>query len=188
MLFKVDNNDFFLTNPSASSIPEFAECNSNEMKYVAMYVDYLSPIRQQPDGERKRLAALAAGYPPQSTHDKTFQPKVREMINGQKPKVEAAIKKYRELQYNEDRELLRLYQTHIDNIKTIVNSPTDDVDEAKKRGAMLLTIPELRKSQRELARTVGLEDEIVLIQEESIENRKMSTLDKVHNEESKLDD
>jgi hypothetical protein len=104
------------------------------------------------------------------------------MINGERPHVEAAIKKYRELQYNEDRELLKLYQSHVDNIKTIVATPTVDVDEAKKRGDLLLKLPELRKSQRELAKSVGMEDELSKIESESQENKKMSTIDKVHAE------
>lgn len=189
MLFKIEpHKDFFVSNPEASAIAEFAACSSPEMVYVTMYTDYLSPLRQQPDFERKRLAALAAGYKPQDTHSKTLQPKAREMINGERPHVEAAIKKYRELQHNEDRELLKLYQTHIDNIKTIVAKATDDVDEAKKRGDLLLKLPELRKSQRELAKSVGMEDELSKIESESQENKKLSTIDKVHAENLKASD
>lgn len=186
MLVKIDRKvSIFETNPFLKNIPEFADLNERQMRYVAWYADYESPYRFHPDLERKRLCALEAGWTVQDTHQKTLEPRAREVMNGEVEKVNVAIIKYRSLKPNEDRELLALYSRQIENIKAMIETPTVDPGELKKRNDLILSLPDLRASQRQLAKMAGMEDELSKIEEEVKESRKMSTIDKVHQENLK---
>jgi DNA mismatch repair ATPase MutS len=105
-------------------------------------------------------------------------------MNGQNEKVNIAIEKYRSLcPPDENRELLMLYTQQIQNIKDAVNAKPTDPAELLKVNNLLLSLPDINKARRELARSVGMEEELGKIEEEVKKNR--STLDKVNSEQLK---
>jgi hypothetical protein len=188
MLVKIDKvKSIFETNEWLKNYEEFACLNEKEMRYVAWYADTKGPFTRHTGAEKKRLCALDAGWVPQDTHDKTLQPRAREVMNGENVKVNVAIEKYKSLcPGDENRDLLMLFTEQIENIKEAVRSKPTDPNELKKVNDLLLSLPELNKSRRELARSVGLEDELGKIEEEVKKNR--STIDKVISERIKSQD
>lgn len=187
MLFKITPiDDPFDLNPELKSIPEFVAISGKKFKYVAFLVDYKSPYRQHTNiHEKKRLALLEAGYVVQGTHQKTLEPRAREIMNGEDPDVEKAIIKYKELQYDEDKELIQLYQTQIENIKKAVRNKPEDPADLEKTNKLLLSLPSLRSAQRDLAAAAGIE---VTIEESSEPDKPMSTIDEVMSEQIKMKD
>lgn len=178
MLFKINTKDsIFKLNPELKGVPEFADLNDKQMKVVAFMADYKSPFRQKPVKERWRLAFLAAGYKVQEGHNNTFDMRAREIEAGKNEKVNAALAKYKEMQHNEDIELLDIIQTQMDNIKQMVRKGGDDPNEMKKLNDLLLTLPDLRKTQRSLAESANLDYEFETDGEKKQQN--ISTIDKL---------
>jgi hypothetical protein len=189
MLFKIERNkSVFETNKELSNIAEFADLSDKQMRYVMFYADFKSPYRAHNDTERKRLSAIEAGYSIQNGHQKTLDQKAREIMDGRNEKVNKAILKYRSLAPNEDREQLMLYTTQIQSIRKLVEKGSEDAAELKKINDLLTSLPDLKKSQRELAKSIGMEDELAKIEEEAIKNRSRNMIDIVATEELSQDE
>jgi hypothetical protein len=188
MLVKIEKTtSIFDTNPWLKNYEEFSCLNEKEMRYVAWFADTKGPFTRHTGIEKKRLCALDAGWVPQDTHDKTLQPRAREAMNGENIKVNVAIEKYKSLcPADQNRDLLMLFTEQIENIKVAVRAKPTDPTELKKVNDLLLSLPELNRSMRELARSVGMEDELGKIEEEVKKNR--STIDKVIGEQLKAED
>lgn len=185
MLVKIKRNEsIFVTNPWLSNIPEFTHVNEKQMRYVAFYADYKSPFRLHPDADHKKLSALEAGFVIQSTHDKTLEKNARTIINGESPEVNEAIAKYKTLAPDENRDQLKMYVTQMASIQRLVEKGSDDPAELVKLNNLLTAFPELKKSQLELAKLVGMEDELSKIQEETVKNKNRPMIDIVASEET----
>lgn len=111
MLFKVhsdiaeEDDKFFEMNPGALAIEEFNKCTGRQMFFVCLVADrdHDSPLRTLPERARREKAVVIVGYPMEGNRpDKN----ARNLINGKVEKVEKAIAKYREIQYDEDKEML----------------------------------------------------------------------------------
>lgn len=189
MLFKIERSkEVFTSNPELLNIPEFACLTDKQMRYVMFYTDYKSPYRSHNDTERKRLSAIEAGYSIQNGHQKTLDQKAREIMDGRNEKVNEAILKYKSLAPNEDREQLKLYTVQIESIRKLVEKGSEDAAELKKLNDLLMTLPGLKKSQRELAKSVGMEDELARIEEEVIKNKDRKMIDIVAGEQLSNDE
>lgn len=151
-------------NSGLRLISEFAAIEGNDdkkMRFVMLVADYKSPLRHHPDQKRRNLAALEAGWTIQDNALRTLDFRGKKVADGKDKAVEAAIAKYRELQKDEDMELLALYDSQIENIRATLSVKSTDVDELKKRSALLEGLPELAKAKRELAKTTGTDVEIL---------------------------
>lgn len=184
MLFKINQKEsIFKSNPELSSVPEFAELSDKQMKTVALVFDYKSPFRQKPQKDRWKLAFLAAGYEPETTKDKVFNLRCREMMDGKNPKVTKAIQKYLDIQFDEDIENLKAIQTQIENIRAMVQKPWTDPDDLKKVNGLLLTLADLRAEQQKIATNARIEYSFGE-QEEDAATQNMSTIDRMVLDES----
>lgn len=184
MLFKVNQKEsVFKLNPELSSVPEFAELSAKQMTTIILVFDYKSPFRQKPQKDRWKLAFLAAGYIPETEKGSVFNMRCREMADGKHTKVNAAIKKYLEIQFDEDIENLKAIQTQIDNIRAMVQKPWTDPDDLKKVNGLLLTLSDLRAEQQKIATNARIEYSFGE-QEEDDNTKNMSTIDKMVLDES----
>lgn len=184
MLFKVNQKDsVFKLNPELYSVPEFAELNAKQMTTIILVFDYKSPFRQKPQKDRWKLAFLAAGYVPEEGKGSVFNMRCREMQDGKHTKVNAAIKKYLEIQHDEDIELLETVQHQINTIKTMVRKSWEDPADVDKINKLVNSLPELRERQRELARNAKI-DYTFGEPEEDDNTKNMSTIDKMVLDES----
>lgn len=169
--------------PGLRLIPEFdvldrSRLDDRLMRFVMLVADYDSPLKQHPEKKRRELAILSSGGKVQDHNHTALDMRSRQIVEGRDSDVEAAIKKYREIQYNEDREMLIVVNSQIDSIKTMILEKTFDVDELKKRNALLLTLPELVETKKKLAKMANMEEE-VFESETAGESRPVSLIDKV---------
>lgn len=185
MLYQIQKNK--PVNESAPGlllIPEFetlfydARVGDKWMRFVMLVADYDSPLKQHQEKKRRQLAILSAGGKIEEIKHNTLDVKSRAIVDGKNDKIEAAIKKYREIQYNEDKETLIVINTQIESIKTVVATPTLDVDELKKRNALLAGLPDLVETKKQIARMANMED-MVFETAESVDSKPMSLIDKV---------
>lgn len=182
MLFKVvANEDFFDTNPEARAIPEFCDCTSREMKYVALMHDYLSPFRDLPVNEDKyEQVLLTAGFkkePDGSRLDKN----ARIVMTGKQKRVQQAIGKYNTMQYDVSRETLKVVDAHIEQIRSFIRKKKDDARDLKAGNEFVKELPSLLSKRNEIAQTLKVRDEVKEEEKEIIDEAKpLSTLDKIN--------
>src|SRR5690606_23221088 len=86
-------------------IPEFKDRSSNQMIFISLVADRESPLRTIPEDKRRVKAAEIAGYVGREK-DGRYDKNHRNLVEGKVEFVEKAIAKYRELQYDEDQEML----------------------------------------------------------------------------------
>lgn len=185
MLYAIQKNkSIYDSAPGLRLIKEFADLERGEgdkMKFVMLVADYKSPLKQHPEQRRRELAALECGYKVMDKTHATLDFRAREVVAGKDEKVEAAIKKYREIQFNEDRGNMEMITQQIENIKEVLKQKTDDVDELQKRTKVLQTLPELVETRIRLAKIAGLKEEDTG-ETPAGEQRALSLIDKIHEE------
>jgi len=183
MLFTVKpNKSIFDVNPELNSIREFAVLNSKQMTYVAFASDYQSPFRQLPLKQRKEKAILQAGYRVDSD-GKRPDKNARDIIAGKNPKINAAIRKYMDIQYDEDHENINAYDTQLGEIRAFFKKPGKDPDDLKRAVDMMKVYKDLVKTRKDLLKSLGLRDDEEFLSEDNDETSKeVSTLDLVNQE------
>lgn len=131
MLFKVEaSKDTFALNEGLKAIPEFERLTERQMTFVILTADYKSPFRKLTPEDRKLQAALIAGYK-MEPDGKRPDTNTRNLINGKTTNVEAALKKYNELQRDEDYETLISLNKLIGQIREFNNKPDKTATELK---------------------------------------------------------
>lgn len=185
MLFNAGPGDLNKQNPSLKMIPEFAALNEKQMRTLIWYVDYQSPFRNKPKDDRFRLAALQGGYKIDNAKRVVLEVRARELFAGDVDKWNTALNKYMEMQHDEDREMIEMVESQIENIRSVIKTPTDDADELAKRTKLINSLPDLKKTKRELARTAGIEMEVMgADMTEEVSTRTLSQIDQLTMEEN----
>ena len=167
MLFKiVAGKDIFELNPELKLIPEFADLLPMQMTTVALFADYESPFRTKPERERREIAAKAGGYPLESD-GKRLNKNAREFVDGKRVTLEAAIEKYREIQYDETRAILGAYDKQIQEILELMvmdkkdlfeKDPKLAMDLAEKAGKLSKLLPEIKESKKKIQELMNMKD------------------------------
>lgn len=120
MLFRVKSElkeatgrEFFELNPGAEAIEEFNKCTSRQMFFVCLVADRDSdsPLRTLPELTRRTKAAEIAGWPLED--GKRLDKNGRNLVAGKVESVETAIAKYREMQYDENEDMLLAVDSQI---------------------------------------------------------------------------
>lgn len=169
MLFKVNSSlkeagerEFFDLNPGASAITEFDCLTTRQMFFVCLVADRDSdsPLRTLPETPRRTKAAIIVGYPLED--GVRLDKNGRNVVAGKVESIEIAIKKYRELQYDESEALEQaldaqvqevIYMMTVDKeelctiLTTTTNKKTGDVTTEKKiDGKMMVAL--IRESMK----------------------------------------
>lgn len=115
MLFKLhpDKSPYIL-NEGLYLIKEFKGLSDRQFTVVALVADYQSPLRTLPDKERRTQAAKIVDWP---FEGKRLDKNGRDFVDGKVKSIENAIAKYREIQYDEDRETLAGIDRQIHEIR-----------------------------------------------------------------------
>lgn len=188
MLFKVEHNkDIFELNPELKAIEEFARLTPRQMQYVVLATDYRSPFRKLTIEDRKKEAALSAGYKLETT-GKRLDNNARNLVQGKVGNVEAAVKKYRELQRDEDYETLLSLSTLIAQVREANNLPNKNMADLKAVVDMNIgKLDKLMKTKKELEDILEMrEDEpltdqtIASIEDDTVDEGSLSILAKVN--------
>ena len=160
MLFRVEaSKDFFELNPEAKAIVEFTRCTARQMDYCALLTDYKSPFRKLKLEDRKYHAAMAAGYKLEKD-GKRPDMNARNLMADKVGNVIAAIKKYNEIQYDEDFETLLSVKGLITDIRKFNEKKDKNIQELEK--AVNLTTGKLDK----LVQTKKALEDILELREE----------------------
>lgn len=180
MLFKVTKRDIREDNSNIDAIPEFEVCTSRELKYVFLVYDYDTPLYQLGMEERKMRAAEMAGYHVEGG-GKRLDKTGRNLLNGKYPHVEAAVKRFKQIRRDLDREVLESYDTQLEQfIQKAAEPKTDnrDWDLALKINKEL---PKLLEQRRALLDLLNLRGEFKEEEENTAEDKlQLSTLDQVN--------
>jgi len=143
MLFKViASKDIFELSPELKSIVEFERLTPRQMTYVALVADYKSPFRKLPIEDKKLRAAATAGYQYEKDGKKPDK-NMRSVMDDKVQNINAAIKKYNELQHDEDYETLMGVNKLIEDVREF--NGKKDKTPRELEVAMNLTVGKLDK-------------------------------------------
>ena len=175
MLFKLHyEKSPFSLNEGIAAIKEFANLTDRQFTAVALYTDYESPLRKLPETQRREQAAMIAGWPMEG---KRLDKNGRNFVDGKVKSIEVAIAKYKEIQFDKDKETLAGIDRQIHEIMEIVKEDkikaatkvtvskdgnrTEFVDQELRyklvdaATKMAKTLPDLYKSKKEMIDLVG---------------------------------
>lgn len=149
-----DDTDTFELNPELSTIEEFRKLSDRQMKLVIFYADLKSPLRGLPDRPRREQCWKIVKGPMEGTRlDKNG----RSWADGKVESVETAIAKYKELQWDEDRDTLETLKAQIDEIKGFLKSDkkaaknySKELETASKLGEKLAGLVKAKKELEDL--------------------------------------
>lgn len=176
MLFKVTQRDIFEDNPELAYNEVFSSLASKDLKYVFLAYDYLSPLRQMPIEQRKEKAAMDAGHAMEAD-GKRLNRRARDIVAGNKLKVQKAIEEFNTIQYDSDRELALSVASQIKQLQVFFSKEQKSAAELEKAMKMIKDMPEIVKKQKELEEVLKLREEV-----EAVEV-KLSTIDQYHNKQ-----
>lgn len=167
------------TCPDIDSIPEFEGITDRQIRYVILVYDYDSPYRQQPLDERKVRVAKDVGYSYNPDTSKITEREGKNIINNDIPDVVRAIKKYRELQYDEERDLLMAYDEQLLQFKEFFRKKGKTEDEIKLALAITKQYNELISDRKAMIESLGLKGEIG-DEEDEFADEALSLIDQVN--------
>lgn len=179
MMYKITKKDVFDDNPELRSIPEFDKLTDRQMKFVIFVYDYKSPFRNLPMEQRKKKAALQAGFKWSPTENRPDR-NTRDIINGNVTSVEHASHKYMELQFDEDYENLKAYDEQLSEIREFFKKKEKSVDEMNKALAMMKAFKGLIIDRKELIKALGIREEEEEV--DDVNERELSTIDVINQE------
>lgn len=159
MLFKiVHGEDVFVTNPGLKALEAFKDMTDRQMKYVILATDYKSPFRKLPLDERKYNAAVEAGYRLEKD-GKRLDMNGRNLVAGKVMAVEGAIKRYKDLQKDEDYETLLSVGTLIAQIRELNSKPDKNVQELEKAVTMTMKLDKLVETKKRIEEILDLRED-----------------------------
>ena len=178
MLFRVDFDKPILeTNPDMGIIPEFKDVPDRNLKYMCLVYDYESPYKNLPMKERKEKVAFRVGFKMEKGR-KVLDKNARDIMNGNNPRLEKAIKAFKELIYDSDRETYESIDQLISNIRDFIKIPSKSAQEMDKKANMAQKLPSLSQTKKQLAQILEIQDKVVDEEEEVVE--EISTLEMVN--------
>ena len=152
MIYKVTQKDIRETNDDIDAIAAFSVCTSRELKFVFLTYDFDTPLRQLNFEARRLKAAIEAGYRMENTRDMPDKT-TRKLLNGNYPKVEEAIKAFKSIRRDVDRETLESYNTQLEQFVEYSKQPKEshkDWEVAMKINKGIFELLKLRKAIVEL--------------------------------------
>lgn len=190
MLFKLkQGEDIKETNNGIDAIPEFERLTSKQMFVVALVADYDSPLRKMPEKQRRERSCLLAGYPLED--GKRLDKNGRDIVLGKIKNIEEGIAKYRELQYDEEKDMIVAYDNLIKKALEVMNSEKqEDLDQGIKASKQLPDIREARKLIQEKIVTRDYKPEIETftsndLEDDDLEDENLSLVDRVMQKQKK---
>jgi hypothetical protein len=162
MLYKVRNDhDVFEDNPELHAIPEFSKLSDRQMKLVILYSDLGSPLSTLSDKDRREQCWKVVGGPFEANRPDRNG---RNFISKEVKSVEDAIIRYRELQYDEDRDTLDTTIALIQTNKNYIKSINEEKDQTKKdygkdlerANKLAKELPELLETRNKIRDLLGV--------------------------------
>lgn len=181
MLVKVEHGkDIFDLNPELKAVAEYASLTSRQMTYVALYADYGGPFRKLSTEEKKFQAALSAGYKLEKGTTR-LDTNGRSLVAGKVVAVEAAIRKYLDLQKDEDYDAWLSLKILIAQIIELNTKKDKTVQELEKAIKFTLELPKLMETKKKLEEILNIRAEdssaVSTMEDDTVREEDLSTLD-----------
>jgi hypothetical protein len=151
MLYKIHwQRDVFEDNPGLLAVEEFTKLEDKQMKYIILVCDpsHDNPVRTLPEKQKKEKAIILAGYPLED--GKRPNKNARSIIAGEKPTIEVAIAKFRELHYDEKQDTLETTKALIERNKSFIKEVNVGKTNDKDAGKNLVMANKFQKELPEL--------------------------------------
>lgn len=186
MLFKVEvGKDVFEINQELKSIPEFERLTSRQMVYVILSTDYSSPFRKMTVEDRNHQAAITAGYKYEKDGTR-LDMNARNLVEGKTGSVQAAIKKYREIQHDDDYETLQSVSKLIADVRAFNNKKDKNINELDKAVSMTTgKLDKLMATKKAIEEIIGAREDLptdpkenIVADNDLVDEGSLSLLDK----------
>ena len=179
MHYRVNSKqDIFTTEPGLKGIPQFNACSSQELKYMFLAYDYEGPFRKLERSKRYKEAAIAVGYKwldGQGVFD-TDGKKTIELKSVRLKKALDYFMNYIQID-DQDLETLDSYNEQLRQYNKFLAKSDKKASETSLAMKIQDKLPDLIAKRNKIAELVGHK---VNFKKEYDENKKMSTLDKMH--------
>ena len=182
MLYKIEHDKSIIdTNPELKSIKEFDNCTDRQLKWVFLTYDYKTPYKGMKFEERKLKVAMDVGYKYEKG-ERRLDKNARNLLNGNTGTVQAAIKQFMEMQWDEDRETLNAYDQQLEELRSFLKEKDKNHAAIKTAISVMKELVGLQKLRRDLMESLGLQADIT-IEEVDDTTLSKSVLDQVNAEE-----
>ena len=158
MLYIVSKNDIREDNPFIDAVPQFEVCSSRELKYIFLTYDYKSPYKGLSHKDRQQRAAVAAGFKKEKGRS-ILDRNARKTINGEIPKVQAAIIEFAEMQYDLDEEILEAINVQIEQYLEQIKKLPEGKAEWDLRIKLNKALKDLVKDRHDIREILGKREE-----------------------------
>ena len=178
MLFKVDlNKTVKELNPEIEVINEFKDVPDRNLKYIFLVHDYESPFRKLPMDQRKEKVAFSVGFKVEKGRP-VLDKNARNIMGGKNPKVERAIKAFKRLIYDSDRDTYQSLEDLISNIRVEIRAPGKSSQDMKHKASLAKDLPSLAQTLKQLAQILDIKE--TTEDESDNEEVQISTLEMVN--------
>jgi len=183
MIFKITKEgDFFEDNPTAYLIEDFKKINSRDMKYISLVYDYDSMLCNMPTYERKLRALELLEY--ETNKDGNWPKNVRDMIEGNSEKFVNAVRAFRGLMSDEDKETLVAYIAQLKECQRLMKKTKKSPSEITASSKMTKEMENLRSLIRtikdELRKKAGKD----AFSSDNVEEESLSLVEEINNLEN----
>ena len=179
MLFRIEfDKPVRETNPTIDMFEEFKDVPDRTLKFIFLVYDYETPFKKLPLDQKKEAVALRVGFKMEKDR-KIFDKNARDIMNGNNRKANEALKKFKELIYDEDKETLRSLDDLISNIRVEIRAPGKNAQDMKNKAQLAKDLPALASTRKQLAQILEVKESDVE-EEEDKDDTKTSTLELVN--------
>lgn len=126
--------DPFELNPGLLAIAQYKALTARQMFFVCLVADtdWDNPLKTLPARQRREKAALIVGFPMEAG-GKRLDKNGRQLVNGQIEDVEAAIKFYQSVQFDEDQANLEAVNKQIEEARALMSKDKEKLAGSDKK-------------------------------------------------------
>lgn len=159
--FRLSDKPVFEDNPEFKAIPEFERLTERQMRYVMLVDFHGSPLRLLKTEERKFRAALMAGYKLEKD-GKRLDINGRNLVEGKVGSIEAARKVLKDIQYDNEYELMSALNTQIDEMIKFFKKSDKTAQELEKSVQMMTKLPTILETKKKILEILNFRDQNVV--------------------------
>jgi DNA-directed RNA polymerase subunit F len=171
--FKLTDAPIFEDNPEFLAIPEFERLTEKQMRYVMLVDFYGSPLRLMNSDDRKQRAAIMSGYKLEA-NGKRLDINGRNIVEGKVGTVEVARRILREIQHDNERELMDALNAQLDEMIRFFKKPNKTTQELEKSVQMMTKLPAILETKKKILEILNFREQDV-IDTETVETGEVKT-------------
>lgn len=164
MIFNCDKElDLFEANPSLNSFQEFRAFKDDQdtLRWLFLTYDYDTPYRRIPIEQRKTTVGISVGLKTRRTKSSMILDRsCKDIVELTRKGLKEAFDRFMTFQFDEDKDLLMVYDEQINKIKNMVRGAMDKATDMQKVNKMLIEeVPKIREAKKTLMEMLGIRKE-----------------------------